>query len=61
MIRRRQHCLWYMTSRMPEEGREAPTAADLEDDYAWDGERDLPEWQDGADDNGISPTGNEPP
>ena len=35
---------------MPEEGRESLTPADVEDDYAWDGERTLPEWTDSDED-----------
>ena len=36
--------------KMPEDERVPPTAADLEDDYAWDGERTLPEWTDSDED-----------
>ena len=40
-------------TEMPEDERVPPTAADLEDDYPWDGERDLPEWTD-SDDGVVS-------
>ncbi len=40
--------------KMPEAERDP--GPDPEEDVAWDGEADLPMWQDGADDAGISGT-----
>jgi len=59
-MKRRQHCLWYMTNRMPEDERTEPSGDDLDECQPWDEGRDDPEWID-ADDNGISISGNEPP
>jgi len=45
---------------MPEHERSEPTADDLDECQPWDGERELPEWQDGPSDHEIGPTGATP-